>query len=52
MPVKEENVFRIEKNNARIVRWTCNVIPLDKISNVELGNKLELNINNEDMLTE
>ena len=25
--VKKEDVIRLERNNARMVRWICNVIP-------------------------
>ena len=37
-PVKEEDVIRLERNDAILVRWMCNVKPEDKISEEELRN--------------
>ena len=35
-PSKEEDVIRLERNDARMVRWKCNVKPEDRISAKEL----------------
>ena len=31
-PVEEETVIRLERNDASIVKWMCNVMPEDRIS--------------------
>ena len=41
-PVKEEDLIRLEKNDARIVRWVCNVRSEDSISAEELRTRLKL----------
>ena len=41
---KKDNVDREKENDARIVRWMCIVRPEDKISIVELRNRLRWNI--------
>ena len=40
---KKDNVIRLERNNAEMVKWTCNVRSKDKISAVKLGNIRQLN---------
>ena len=40
---KEDNVIGLERNNAEMVKWTCNVRSKDKISAVKLGNIRQLN---------
>ena len=37
--IKEEDVIRLERNDVRMVRWTCNVKPEDKISAEELRSR-------------
>ena len=41
---KENHVIRLEGNDARMVRWISNVISENRISAVELSNRLEVNI--------
>ena len=41
-PVKKEDVIRLERNDARIVRWMCNVRPEDSISAEEPRTRLKL----------
>lgn len=43
VPIKEDNVIRVEINNTRMARWMCNVGPENNISAVELRNRLWLN---------
>ena len=31
-PIKEDDLIRLERDNARMVRWMCNVMPEDWIS--------------------
>ena len=40
--VKEEDVARLERNDARMVRWICKVRPDDRISAIELRIRLKL----------
>ena len=42
VPIKEDNVIRVEINNTRMARWMCNVGPENNISAVELRNRLWL----------
>ena len=35
-PVKEKDLVKLERNDARMVRWMCNTGPKDKISPEEL----------------
>ena len=42
-PVIEENVIKLEKNDARMVRWRCTVWPQDCISPDKLRPKQKLN---------
>ena len=39
---KEEDVIRIDRNGARMVRWMCNVKSEDKISAEELRTRMKL----------
>ena len=41
-PVKDD-VIRLTRNDARMVRLVYNVRPVDRISAVELGNRMTLN---------
>ena len=41
-PVKEEGVTKLERNDAKMVRWMCNVRPEDRISTEERGTRLKL----------
>ena len=40
--VKQENVIRLERNDARMVTWMCNVSPGDRISAEEIRDRLKL----------
>ena len=40
-PVKEEDMIKLERNNAKMVRLMCNVRPEDRISAKELTTKIE-----------
>ena len=41
-PVKEEDVIRLERNGARMVRWMYSVRPEDRSSVQELMTRLKL----------
>ena len=41
-PVKVENVVRLARNGARMVRWMCKVRPEDRIYAEELRARLKL----------
>ena len=41
-PVKEKDVIRLERNDARIVRWMFRIRPEDKTSAEELRTRLKL----------
>ena len=41
--VKEEELIRLGKNDARTFRWTCNIRPGDKISAEKLRIRQKLN---------
>ena len=43
-PNKEVDLIRLDRSDARIVRWMCNVRPEDKVSAEEPRNRLLLNI--------
>ena len=40
--VKVEDVTRLQKNDARMVRWVCNIRAEDKVSAEELRTRLTL----------
>ena len=42
-PFKEANVVRLERYDARMIKWIYNIWAEDKISAVLLGNRLQLN---------
>lgn len=42
-PVKVENMIRLQRNDKQMVRWMRNVRLENKISDLELRNKLQLN---------
>ena len=41
-PVNEEDVIRLERNDATMIRWLCNVRPEDRIYAEELETRLIL----------
>ena len=42
-PVKEKDVIRLERNDAWMVRWMCNIRPEDSISAEEFKTRLKMN---------
>ena len=40
--VKDEHVIKLERNDARMVRWMCNARPVDRITAEEHRNRLKL----------
>ena len=40
--IKQENVIRLERNDARMVTWMCNFSPGDMISAEEIRDRLKL----------
>ena len=41
--VKEEDMKRLERNDARIIRWMCGISLNDKVPILELRNRMRLN---------
>lgn len=44
LPVKDDDVIQLERNDTMVVRWMCKVRLKDKISAGETQNMLSLNI--------
>ena len=42
-PIREDNVIKLETDDARMIKWMHNVRPEDRISAVELRNRVQLN---------
>ena len=42
MPVKEKDVIRLERSDARMISWISNVRPEDRISAAEFQTRLKL----------
>ena len=43
-PLKEEYVIRLERNDARMVRWMYNVRPEDRIQPSDLATKCNIKL--------
>lgn len=41
--VQEHGIIRLERNDARMVRWLCNVNSEDRIDVVEHKNRMQMN---------
>ena len=41
-PVKEEDIKRLERNDVRMIRWKCAVSLNDKVSILDLRNRIQL----------